>query len=86
MATLIKTDGKAKPFRELPSFEECRNLLRAHIEIVRINSQQILLVDEEGLMKRLPRNESASKISGQDIVGDAILLGTAEEVRLVLGD
>jgi hypothetical protein len=35
--------------------------------------RMILLVNEEGLLLGLPRNDAASQLAGQDIVGDVIV-------------
>jgi hypothetical protein len=50
----------------------------AHLEVVRLVSGNILLVDEDGLMKRLPLNSIASSAAAASsidaIVGDAVFV------------
>ena len=44
-----------------------------YIEIVRLGRGKILVVDEEGWLKPLPLNITASALAGQAIAGDALL-------------
>jgi hypothetical protein len=56
---------------------EARALIEGWIEQVYciINGKKgVMLVDEEGLLKMLPRNPAASAIAGRPIVGTVIVL------------
>lgn len=48
-----------------------------YIEVVRISEDAALIVDEEGLLKALNQNALASLVARQQIVGTALLVGTA---------
>ena len=60
--------------------EEARKHLNCYVEVVscsiprRPSGTAHMLVDEEGLLKKLPYNQRASYVAGRPIVGDAILL------------
>jgi hypothetical protein len=59
-----------------PSLKELQAAVGGYIEAVPINgvSRTVLIVNEEGLIHRLPENPRASQIAGRLIVGTAILL------------
>ena len=76
MARLIKTDGtqigiEPKNGNDF-KWEELHELIGGYIEIVRLGNGEILVVDEEGLCKRLPINLIASLRAGFTIVGPAV--------------
>lgn len=56
------------------SLAECRAIVNGYIELVYICEGWILVVNEEGLLRDLPRNNLASIIAGQQIVGNAMLV------------
>tara|TARA_R110000824_G_scaffold384020_1_gene577827 strand:- start:875 stop:1102 length:228 start_codon:yes stop_codon:yes gene_type:complete len=66
-ATTITMDAKR------PSLEEAQKAVGGYVEIITLREGQ-LLFDEEGLLKGLPHNHEASKMAGQLIVGNALLL------------
>jgi len=53
--------------------DEIHAIVGGYFEIVRLDSRNIMLVDEEGLLKGKPVNTGASLISGQNIVGDVLV-------------
>ena len=59
-------DGKHYQLAEL------QEMVGGYIETVRTPNGMILVVDEEGLLKRKPINISASFIARRTIVGDAV--------------
>lgn len=55
------------------TLEECYKLLSCDlIEVVELPKGRILIVNEEGLLRRLPVNREASLLSGVMIVGPAL--------------
>lgn len=82
MALHIKADGtevKIEPANGKKfSLEELQKMVGGYIEVVRIaktDHGDHMLVNEDGRMKQLPVNVSASKLFGRGmIVGDAVVL------------
>lgn len=77
-AELIKTDGSRSPLvpKNGTDFEldELYSAIGCDmIEIVRTSGGRIMVVDEEGLLKELPENPTASFLHGRLIVGDVVL-------------
>jgi hypothetical protein len=56
------------------SLAECQAIVGGFIELVHACKGWILVVNEEGLLRDLPRNNVASIIAGQQIVGNAMLV------------
>ena len=54
-----------------------QTLVGGYIECVRLTDEAAMLVDEEGLLKGLPRNDLASLIAQRQIVGTAVIVGIA---------
>ena len=54
-----------------------QTLVGGYIECVRLTDEAAMLVDEEGLLKNLPRNDLASLIAQRPIVGTALIVGIA---------
>jgi hypothetical protein len=75
MATLLKANGTEESvFPETGakfSLEELQNFVGGYIEYVR-TSGNVLVVNEEGLLRGLPPNPAASLLCGRFIVGDAV--------------
>ena len=67
-----------------PTLEEAQEIVGGYVEMVELNDLNLffhydtsliqLLVDEEGLLKGLPVNNLASRLSGRTIVGSALFL------------
>lgn len=82
-------DGKKWSLPELRSylggieqiFTGKRETTDVLVELVRVQNNQFLIVDEEGLMKELPYNDAASKVAHRPIVGNAILLKGEETLQ-----
>lgn len=60
------------------NLELLQKLVGGFIEVVDMGSGNLLIVNEEGLLKKLPVNEIASKLAGYTIVGDALLTNKKE--------
>jgi len=75
--TLFKTSGDTEAFPPASgnrySLEELQTAVDGFIELVHLDSQQVLVVNEDGLRLRLPVNDKASDIAGRLIVGDSLL-------------
>lgn len=83
MATIIDITGEHKNIEpasgEVFSLEELQKAVGGYIQIVPIisgeHSGRLMVVDEEGLVKANTQlNEEASKIAGQRIVGQVIII------------
>ena len=80
MATLIKVNGD-KENLEIPEKEGLEILQKAvggYIEPIYLSNGEIMLVDEEGLLKSKERNETASLLSNRGIVGDVVVCSRKE--------
>jgi hypothetical protein len=73
---LTVREGRA----ERPTLEQAQEYVGGWIQMIRLANGDQLIVNEEGLVHRLPFNPAASAIAGQPIVGNAMLL--AGEARL----
>ena len=83
----IKTDGTIEEI-DLTSrdgdgdrLKQMQDAVGGWIELLYINTKknEVMVVNEEGLLRRLPVNRRASKIAGQPIRGD-VLFGKATEI------
>jgi len=79
-------DGSSveRDVRKSMTFKEAQKVVGGYVEVLRIPNGAILLVNDEGLIRRLPYNRAASFECGRQIVGDAVLL-TGESIVEVLG-
>ena len=67
-----------------PTLEEAQDIVGGYVEMVELRDLELfyhydtskiqMLVDEEGIMKSLPINETASRLSGRLIRGPALFL------------
>tara|TARA_Y100000310_G_scaffold318729_1_gene373146 strand:- start:96 stop:350 length:255 start_codon:yes stop_codon:yes gene_type:complete len=82
LATLFKTDNTVEAVKpkqgESFSLKELQGYVGGYIELVKLRDGTNLVVNEEGLMRRLPVNEEASHIANRVIVGDALLVHSGE--------
>ena len=76
MATLIKTDGTSREIapknKKAFTLDEMQAFVGGFIEIVGMGEDQVMIVNEEGLLKGLGTNTIASMFAGQHIVGDVL--------------
>ena len=83
-AKLYTTDGEV--IDKIPAngkyftLEELQNFVGGYIEVIRLNSQSIMVLDEEGKFKQKPYNLNANKIfteifnlSNDYLVGDILI-------------
>lgn len=80
MARLFGTDGSCEDVGVLRDLEHARELVGGYVELIRGKNDALLLVDDEGKLKRLPPNENAWQIFQVAVVGPAVVL-TREEAR-----
>lgn len=77
MATIYKTDGteeniqpkNGKDFK----LKELQPVVEGYIEIVRLRDGRLMIVNEEGMLMKLPYNRIASQIARQPIVGNVLV-------------
>lgn len=77
MAIVLKSDGSKERDVKINSLKQMQELVGGYVEFVYLNDK-VLIVNEEGLLFGLPRNNQATEIAGHPIVGDAILCGINE--------
>lgn len=77
-AYLIGVDGNVTPV--LPdntkrgfTLHEAQELIGGYVQVVYLDDGRLLIVDEEGLLKRLPVNHMAQQKVGYPIVGPALV-------------
>jgi len=79
MATIIKITGEIENIEpsngKMFTLKELQKAVNGYIQIVPVDSDKLMVVDEEGLLKPNPQlNIEASKIAGQQIVGQVIII------------
>ena len=57
-----------------PSLEEAQEFVGGYVEMVRLPDGDQMLVNEEGRLRHLEINHTASELAGQMIVGPAMIL------------
>jgi hypothetical protein len=77
MAVVLKSNGSRERDVKINSLKQMQELVGGYVEFVYLNDK-VLIVNEEGLLYGLPRNNQATEIAGHPIVGDAILCGINE--------
>ena len=77
MANVIKADGQT--YEKQPKngrdfkLEELKAIVNGYIEIVYLRDGRLMVVNEEGLLERLPYNAAASILACETIVGDVLV-------------
>lgn len=84
MARIIKVDGTEETVEVPPADGDRLSFLQkavgGYIEMVRLRDRKtVMLVNEEGLIHRLPLNPMASVLAGKAIVGDAVIVRVPQE-------
>ena len=77
MAVVLKSNGSRERDVKINSLKQMQELVGGYVEFVYLNDK-VLIVNEEGLLYGLPRNNQATESAGHPIVGDAILCGINE--------
>jgi len=74
-AYILKADGTREDLDHRPNLEEAQKIVGGWVEYAHChNPSRLLVVDEEGLLKRKAFNKEATGMYGRTIVGDAIVL------------
>jgi|TARA_R110000751_G_scaffold134837_4_gene237418 hypothetical protein len=79
MATLIKSNGEKQDGYVATTLSEMQGAVGGYIEFIYLPNNsglnnKVLVVNDEGALKQLPRNVEASQLAGQNIVGDVLLM------------
>lgn len=81
-ATVLKATGECihvKPKNGTDfSLEEAQSVVGGYVEVIHLSSTQLMIVNEEGLLRKLPYNKQASLIAymarkANAIVGDVLV-------------
>ncbi len=80
MATIIKINDETENIEpsngKIFTLKELQDAVNGYIQIVSLDSDKLMIVDEEGLLKPNPQlNIEASKLAKQQIVGQVIIIG-----------
>jgi hypothetical protein len=82
MGMLLRANGtqeEIKPAGKRFTLAEMQSLVGGQIELTRTVGGQLMLMNEEGKLQRLPFNRKASALFAQDqILGDVVLLDPGE--------
>ena len=68
---------------EKPTLEEMQKIVGGHIEFIRFNATETMIVNEEGLLNDLPLNKSAINylyeysVDDYQIVGDVLVIDSS---------
>lgn len=73
----IKPDRKDGRF----TLERLQAEIGGYVEIVDQDAGSVMYGDEDGLVKRLPINETASHLAGRQIVGVVVVVSHREAMR-----
>lgn len=83
MATLYKASGKTENVEphngETFELDEMQRMAGGWIEFVYLRDHRIAVVNEEGILRQLPYNETASQVCYRHLLGD-VLVATRKEV------
>ena len=74
MIQLIKSNGEVTDNFTADTLQEKQDAVGGYIEVVATRKGKVLIVNEEGRMKRLKKNKKASDIAEFTIFGDVICL------------
>jgi len=77
MATLIKSDGTIVEDIAIDSLAKQQELVDGYIEYI-YKGDKIFIVNEEGLLRSMPVNETASEKYGSILVGDVVVANSNE--------
>jgi len=72
--TVIPVDGQPHRKTLNGSLEEFQTIIDGYIEVANVSLYELLLVDEDGIMKKKSINKIASILAKTNILGTAILI------------
>lgn len=75
-ATIVKVDGSEQALDHRPTLKEAQEIVGGYIELLPLRKSRLTLVlNEEGKLHGLPRNDRASAIFAPwELVGNVIVL------------
>lgn len=75
MDTIIKATGETItfPHKRFYELEELQKIVGGYIELVYLLNDEVMVVNEEGLLYNLPYNVKASNYANRPIVGDVLI-------------
>lgn len=82
-AVIYYADGRQKGLDRLPTLQEAQSIVKGYIELVHpvITPNKTLIVNEEGQMMNLELNWAGTRLYGNPIVGDIIVVeGTISDL------
>lgn len=87
MIRIYNTDMTEQNAPEDFSFKDAQKAVGGPVEVVRLpGDDEMMLVNEEGLLHGLPINITASVIAGGPIVGNVVILTGKAAIDQVLGE
>ena len=60
------------------TLDDLQQIVAGYIELVYLSDSEIMVVNEEGLLKGLPPNREASLLAQRPIVGDVVIVDQDE--------
>jgi len=89
MIRIYNTDMTEQYAPEGFTFQDAQKVVGGLVEVVRLpveGEDEVMLVNEEGLLQGLPLNLTASMMSGGPIVGNVVVLTGKAAIDQVLGE
>lgn len=77
MAQLIKTDGTIVDDVAVETLQQQQQLVDGYIEYL-YKEDKVFIVNEEGLLRSMDHNETASNMCEQHLVGNVIVASQSE--------
>jgi hypothetical protein len=74
MNQILYTDGTTEDFLGEPSLSEKQGMVGGYTEHLYLSDGRLLIVNQDGLIHGLPKNEQASIIAKRTVVGNAVLI------------
>ena len=76
----IQANGIIEEFRVRKGdiLTDLQEAVGGYIEPISMSGKRVMLVNEEGLLKKLPPNVGASNLVGRNIVGSAVIINRAD--------
>ena len=68
------TEVKDEVIEIEPTLNNLQTLVGGYIEIIPISKKQSLVVNEEGLLLNLPRNNLVTALTNRNIVGNVVVI------------
>lgn len=81
--TVLFSDGRKSSRKSPISLEKAQKFVGGYVEVVRLGGRKVLLVNEDArvIKNRPPVNKEASNVAGQEILGNAVVLESLNDLR-----